>query len=69
MIAIEKIVCSSRFPREGTCHAARGHPGKLQGRSRGGRIEVDGSECTHGRGFCAEERVRQGERAWGWLFE
>lgn len=69
MIAIEKIVCSSRFPREGTCHAARGHPGKLQGRSRGGRIEVDGARRTHGRGFCAEERVRQGERVWGWLFE
>lgn len=40
--------------------------GATQGSCRAGR-EADGARRTHGRGFCAEERVRQGERAWGWL--
>ena len=34
--AIEEIVCSSQFSKEGECHTTQGYTEKLQGGSGGG---------------------------------
>lgn len=58
MMAIEKTVSYSQFPRGGARHTREGHTGKQQ--AEGARRKHGLALCC---GFLGKERVRQGEEA------